>query len=249
MLEEQRQATLTLPDNDGPIQIFCPSQNTSCGGPKVIELPSSDDDDDEDDIGKPTHAQQMTVNHASQHQGQGQKRLCLRIPASNEQQSATSQPMRQQTNFVTTTSTQISDQPSLSQIRQTTANQPIIKEPTLSQLPAVEPTISQPTLSQTSLCQTDQVVNDPVYSVVSQSQQFQPDLNIQLDIKPLNCGDNDVRTSDTVNTGFLQDLNTGILQGTVVQSIVSLIKSFVRDLLSPVLALKSYLSIFFSHKM
>lgn len=201
MLEEQRQATLTLPDNDGPIQVYCRSQNTSSGGPKVIELPSSDDDDD-DDIGKPHHAQQMTVSHAPQHQGQGQKRLCLRIPPSNEQQA-----VRQQT----TACTQISDQPSLSQVRQTTANQPIIKEPTLSQLPIVEPAISQPTFSQTSVCQTDQVVNDPVYSVVSQSQQFQPDLNVQLDIKPLNCGDNDVRTSDTVATGFLQDLNTGVI--------------------------------------
>ena len=198
MLEEQKQASLTLPDNQDDISVLCCEKTASASaGPQIVEITS--DEDDDEDIGKSPPDLQRTVKHVPPHKGQ--KRICIRVP----EQPAVTQVHGNQTDFVRTTVTQTSNQATLNHI---TINQQIINEPTLNQIPLIESTLSQPTFSQTSLCQTSPSMIDSAYSAASQNQQFQADTNIHLDVKPSDLLGDDGLT-DSVITSFAQDLNAG----------------------------------------
>ena len=232
MLEEQKQNSLTLPDGFDEIAISC--KNTGkAAGPQVVEITSDeDDDDDDDDICKPLPQPQIAVKHTPVHEGQ--KLICIRIPAQPEQPARSQVPVSQ-TNFVTTTQAhqmpvkqmtinqQIINQPTITQptlnqptisqptlpVNQSTISQPTLNQSTISQPTLIQSTISQPTFSQTSMCQTTPCMIDPAYSVVSQGQEFQVESNISLNVKTPVLSGIDCGLSGTVTSSFAQDLNTG----------------------------------------
>ena len=221
MLEEQKQNSLTLPDGFDEIAISC-KNNGKAAGPQVVEITSDedDDDDDDDDIGKPLPQPQIAVKHTPVQEGQ--KRICIRIPAQPEQPARSQVPVSQ-TNLVTTTQAhqmpvkqmtinqQIINEPTITQptLNQPTISQPTLNQSTISQPTLIQSTISQPTFSQTSMCQTTPCMIDPAYSVVSQGQEFQVESNIPLNVKTPVLSGIDCGLSGTVTSSFAQDLNTG----------------------------------------
>lgn len=183
MLEEQKQNSLTLPDNQEDYTVsYCTNQNTSqnaaSSGPKIVEIPSDDDDDDDDSqLGKSPLPQQMTVTHTPDHKGQ--KRICIRIPPQPPESQAGSQPVIQPGKFVVS-QPQMS-QSSMNMMSQTTVNQH---------------GMGQPVLNQTSLSQVAPVGSETGYAMAGQAQQFQPDVKM---------------SNEQASAGFLQDLNQGIV--------------------------------------
>ena len=185
MLEEQKQNSLTLPDNQEDFTInYCPNQNTASAGPKIVEIPSSDDDDDDNHLGKsplPPQPQQMTVTHTPDNQGQ--KRICIRIPPQPPEtktggpRQGGPPPLIRAGKFVV--SQPQTTQPAMNLVGQTTVNQHIM---------------GQPTLNQTTLNQAAPVAAETGYAMAGQGQQFQPDVKLP---------------ADPAGVGFLQDLNQG----------------------------------------
>lgn len=198
MLEEQKQNSITLPDNHDDITVsLYGRQNTACQGPKIVEIPS-DDDDNDSDIGKSLPRLRQTVSKTQERQSQ--KRICIRIPPLPPESQS---PTRQSTDFIPACQGQ-TDQLSLCCLNQPVVNQQALNEPSLNLMTLTETTLSQPTLSQTTLCQTAPVVSDAAFSMVSQGQEYLP-----ADVKPTILELDNANVAEQVNTGFLEDLTPG----------------------------------------